>query len=167
MSFSYDQKFLLLRISFMYFIDLHPYSHDCFSKILRPFCVRRNWWIIVLFIQSNNLRIRIVSQKYWDFLQPNSHDRFSKISRTFYARRKSWIIVAFLHRTLKEKLLFFLINTLLLHIPLLTLTDGQNHLQRDEYTCCAWAGGTFFQLCCCVRFWFWRGISFGFTYSCS
>jgi hypothetical protein len=23
----------------------------------------------------------------------------------------------------------------------------------------------FFQLCCCVSFWFWRGIDFGFTYT--
>ncbi len=45
----------------------------------------------------------------------------------------------------------FLVNTLLLHIPLLTLTDGQ----RNKYTRCTWAGGTFFQLCCCVNFWLW------------
>jgi hypothetical protein len=28
----------------------------------------------------------------------------------------------------------------------------------NSYTCCVWAGGTFFQLCCCVSFWFWREI---------
>jgi hypothetical protein len=27
-----------------------------------------------------------------------------------------------------------------------------------------WAGGTFFQLCCCVSFWFWREIGYGCTY---
>ncbi len=27
---------------------------------------------------------------------------------------------------------------------------GQNHRQRNTYTRFAWAGGTFFQLCCCV-----------------
>jgi hypothetical protein len=32
------------------------------------------------------------------------------------------------------------------------------------YTCYAWAGGTFFQLCCCVSFLFWREIGFSFTY---
>ncbi len=42
---------------------------------------------------------------------------------------------------LKEKLPIFLINTLLLHIPLLALADGQNDRQRDEYTRSAWAGG--------------------------
>jgi hypothetical protein len=54
---------------------------------------------------------------------------------------------------------------------------GQNHRQRNTYTCFAWAGGTFFtlaargleklflQLCCCVSFWSWRGIGIGFTYS--
>ena len=26
---------------------------------------------------------------------------------------------------------------------------------------------SFFQLCCCVSFWFWRGIGFGFTYLCT
>ncbi len=78
----------------------------------------------------------IVSQKYQDLLQPNSRDCFSKILRTFYASRKSWIVVVFLLRTLKEKLPIFLINTLLLHIPLLAFTDKQNYrgteLQRNE-----------------------------------
>ncbi len=32
------------------------------------------------------------------------------------------------------------------------------------YTCFAWAGGTFFPVLCCVSFWFWREIGFGFTY---
>jgi hypothetical protein len=53
---------------------------------------------------------------------------------------------------LKEKLPIFLINTLLLHIPLLTLTHRQNDKWRKKYTRYAWAGGTFFQLCCCVSF---------------
>ncbi len=43
-------------------------------------------------------------------------------------------------------------------------TDRQAEWWRNEYTCCAWAGGTFFQLCCCVSFWFWREIGFGVTY---
>jgi hypothetical protein len=38
----------------------------------------------------------------------------------------------FLQRTLKEKLPIFLINTLLLHIPLSALTDRQNDRQRDK-----------------------------------
>ncbi len=73
-------------------------------------------------------------------------------------------MVVFLLRTLKEKIPIFLINTLLLHIPLLALTHRQNY------------GGTntlatrgleelFFQLCCYVSFSFWREIGFGFTYS--
>jgi hypothetical protein len=33
---------------------------------------------------------------------------------------------------LKDKLLIFLINNLLLYIPLLALTDGQTHRRRDE-----------------------------------
>ncbi len=42
----------------------------------------------------------------------------------------------------EKKIPIFLINTLLLHIPLLALTDGQNDRQRDDNTRCAWAGGT-------------------------
>ncbi len=33
-------------------------------------------------------------------------------------------------------------------------------LQRNKYTRCTWAGGTFLQLCCRVSFWFWREIGF-------
>jgi hypothetical protein len=36
------------------------------------------------------------------------------------------LIILFLQRTLKEQLPIFLINTLLLRIPLLALTDGRN-----------------------------------------
>jgi hypothetical protein len=61
---------------------------------------------------------------------------------------------------LKEKLLIFLITTLLLHIPLLALTHRQNDRWRNKYTRCAWAGGTFFQLCHCVSFFFVAGNSF-------
>ncbi len=55
-----------------------------------------------------------------------------------------------------------IIGTLLLHIPLLALTDGQNDRQRDEYTCCTWAGGTFFSVVLfCQFFCFWQEIGFG------
>ncbi len=37
-------------------------------------------------------------------------------------------------RTLKEKLPIFLINTLLLHIPLLALTHRQNYGETDRIT---------------------------------
>ena len=126
--------------------------------------------VTIISQKYQELSVMIVSQKYQDLLLPNSRDCFSKILRTFYASRKLWIIVVFLLRTLKEKLPIFLINTLLLHIPLLALKDRQNYrgteLQRNEYTRFTWAGGTFFhfQLCCCVSFLFWREIGFGCTY---
>ncbi len=34
----------------------------------------------------------------------------------------------------------------------------QNYRQRLKYTHSAWAGGTFFQLCCRASFWFWQEI---------
>ncbi len=102
------------------------------------------------------------------------------------------MIVVFLQHTLKENLPIFLINTLLLHIPLLALTDRQNDGQRNEYTRCAWAGGTFFPVVLLCQFfgpggkqvlvlhtyalrveyscgvvlvlWFWQKIVFGVTY---
>ncbi len=69
-------------------------------------------------------------------------------------------------RTLKEKLPIFLINTLLLHIPLLALTHRQNYRETDRITddqihslCVGWRN---LCLCCCVifflavnRFWFY------------
>ncbi len=66
----------------------------------------------------------------------------------------------------KKKLLFVLINTLLLYIPLLAITDRQIDRQTDrqrvKYTCYTWAGGTFFFSCAVVSvfcagnmFWFY------------
>jgi hypothetical protein len=42
------------------------------------------------------------------------------------------MIVVLLQCMLKEKLPIFLINTLLLHIPLLALTDRRTELQSEE-----------------------------------
>ncbi len=139
---------ITLCISFLYYIYLHPYSHYHFSKILRPFCVSRNWWIIIAFLQRNSLTIRIVSQKYRELLQP--YDRFSKISRTFYASRNLRTIVVFLQPTPKEKLPIFLINTLLLHIPLLALTDRQNDGQRDKLILVGHGNLPFLQVNCSI-----------------
>ncbi len=64
-------------------------------------------------------------------------------------------------------------NTLLLYIPLLALTDGMtvggtNTLASRGLEELAHASGgleePFFQLCCCVSFWFWREKGFGCTY---
>ena len=63
----------------------------------------------------------------------------------------------------KASLWNFLVNTLLLYIPLLTFTD---RITDGETNTLAARGleELFFQLCCCVSFWFWREIGFGFTY---
>jgi hypothetical protein len=49
-------------------------------------------------------------------------------------------------------------------MPFLALTDGWNYEQRNKYIRYAWAGGTFFQLCCCVSFLVEAGIVLGDTY---
>ncbi len=55
-----------------------------------------------------------------------------------------------------------LVRFTLFYSTLLTLTDGQNYIRRNEYTRFAWAGGTFILvvLLCCVSFWFWWGKGF-------
>jgi hypothetical protein len=77
------------------------------------------------------------------------------------------MIIVFFQRTLKEKLPIFLINTLLLHIPLLALTDRRNdrgtntlavrgleELKVNLLLTLAVRGleELFFQLWCCVSF---------------
>jgi hypothetical protein len=95
--------------------------------------------------------------------------------------------MVFLQRTLKEKLPFVLINTLLLHIPLLALTHRQTELQTEiqiHLLRVGWrnffpvvplcqflvvVGNIFrcylpsYQLCRCVFFWLRQEIVFGCT----
>jgi hypothetical protein len=59
---------------------------------------------------------------------------------------------------------FSTVHTLLLYsLDPYGRTDRQTDRQRNEYTCFAWAGETFFPvvLLCRVSFWFWLGIGFG------
>jgi hypothetical protein len=63
---------------------------------------------------------------------------------------------------LKEKLPIFQINTLLLYIPLLSLTHRQNYRWRNEYTCYAWAGGTLFPVVLLCQFFVLVGNRFWF-----
>ncbi len=63
----------------------------------------------------------------------------------------------------KVSLWNFLVNTLLLYIPLLTLIDRQNHRWRNTLATHG-LEEPFFQLSCCVSIWFWWEIGFGFTY---
>ncbi len=56
----------------------------------------------------------IVSQKYWELSMQVENPEYL--------------------RTLKEKLPIFLIDTLLLHIPLLALTHRQNYGETDRIT---------------------------------
>ncbi len=61
-------------------------------------------------------------------------------------------------------LLNFLINTLLLYIPLLTLTDRQNDRQRPNTLATRGLEELFFQLCCCVSLLVVAEIVLGDTY---
>ncbi len=113
--------------------------------------------------------------------QPTNHNIFSKISRASTALQSQLFLKNIKNFLCKQKLVnncsipstharkkklpIFLINTLLLHIPLLALTGRQKDRQRDKYTRCAWAGGTFFPVVLlCQFFGFWQKIGFGVTY---
>jgi hypothetical protein len=63
---------------------------------------------------------------------------------------------------LYRNLFLFLINTLLLYIPLLALTDRQNYRRRLKYTCWAWAGGIFFTVLLLCQFLVLAGNRFWF-----
>ncbi len=113
--------------------------------------------------------------------QPYNHDSFSKTSRASTALQSRLFLKNIENFLCKQKIVnncsipsmhternlrIFLINALLLHIPLLALTDRRN--DRGTNTLAARGLEDFFlQLCCCVSFWFWRGIGFGFTYLCT
>jgi hypothetical protein len=111
------------------------------GQLTSPNCVKTqtpaitNWFpeqfLLGFFILEKHHGVNPVGNNCMD-LQPYSHNSFSKISRAFFASRNWWIIVVFLQCTLKEKLPFVLINTLLLHIPLLALTDRWTELQMEE-----------------------------------
>jgi hypothetical protein len=45
-------------------------------------------------------------------------------------------------------------------------TDGRTDRLTNTLAVCG-LEELFFQLCCCVSFWFWREIGFGFTYLCT
>ncbi len=100
-------------------------------------------------------------------LQPYSNNCFSKISRTLFYFLNNTYWVSFFKR---NNLLIFrtgnsCFSVTLFYSTLLALvTHGQKDGRRDTYTCFAWAGGTFFPvvLLCCVSFWFWWEIGFGF-----
>ncbi len=154
-------------------------------------------YLFIVFYRSTTLQSQLFLKNIDNFLckqkfvnnhsiplmqQPQNHDAFSKIQLRSFLKNIENII---------------LINTLLLYIPLLSLTHRQNDRQRSKYTCCAWAGGTFFPvvllyqflvlagcrfwfhlLCTYVLrvqyncgvvlvFWFWREIVFGVTYELS
>ncbi len=119
-------------------MDLQPYSQYCFSKISR-----------ILFDFLNNT--------YWLSL-------FQRNNSLIFWTGVSCFSVTFFYFTLfccggKANLVRFT----LFYSTLLTLTDGM----MDGGTNTLVSRGVeepFFQLCCCVSFWFWREIGFGCTY---
>ncbi len=136
----------------------HHQSHFNLRKFLFGFFILRNQ------LDPNFLLLCISFLLCMD-LQPYSNDCFSKISRTLFYFLNNTYWVSFFQRN--NSLIFrtgvSCFSVTLFYSALLALTDGQKDGQRNECTCFAWAGGTFFPvvLLCCVSFWFWWEIGFG------
>jgi hypothetical protein len=124
--------------SFLLCMDLQSYIHDCFSKISRTlFNFLNNTYWVSLFLRKNLLI-------FWTDVSCFSVTLF--YSTLFCCGRKA-NLVRFTH----------------FYSTLLTLTDRKTD---GETNTLASRGleEPFFQLCCCVSFWSWREIGFGYIY---
>ncbi len=154
-----------------------PYSHNCFSKILRTFFVKK-MIPYKTYIQEDQLFLALYGSTTIQSLL------FLKNIKNFVWFPKQYVLGFFiLEKQLADILdrgflfsvtLFYstlfrcggkanLVWFTLFYSTLLTFTDGRNDRQRIKYTRFAWAWRTFFPvvLLCCVSFWFWREIGFG------
>ncbi len=134
--------------SFLLCMDLQPYSHYCFSKISRNlFDFLNNTYWVSLFLRNNSLILQTV---------------FSCFSVTLF------------YSTLfccgrKAKL----VRLTLFYSTLLTLSDRMTDRETNTLAsrglkkpahASRGLEEPFFQLCCCVSFWFWWEIGFRCTY---
>ncbi len=105
-------------------MDLQPYSHDRFSKIMRTlFDFRNNTYWVSLFQRNNSI--------------------------IFQTGVSCFSIILFYSTLLWTGVSCF--SVILFYSTLLALSHRQKDRQRNKYTCYTWAGGTFFQLCCCLQ----------------
>jgi hypothetical protein len=143
-------------------MDLQPFNHNCFSKISRTlFDYQNNTHRVSLLLRNNSLI-------FWT--------GFSCFSIILYYSTFLAILEKQLANILDRGFLF-LRNTLLLYsLSPYSQTDRQTESQihllcmgwRNFFTLASRGLEDFFlHLCCCVSFWFWRGIGSGFTYLCT
>ena len=140
------------------------YIHNRFSKISTTFFVKKWSHIKPTYKKTNSFLLCMDLQSY-------RHNCFSKISRTLF----DFLNNTFLFLRNKTQIFWTGVScfsvTLFYSIPLLALTD--RWMDRESNTLAsrgleepahALRGleEPFFQLCCCVSFWFWREIGFGF-----
>jgi hypothetical protein len=142
--------------------------HYCFSKISRPFCANRNWWIIIVFLQRNSLTITIVSQKYRELLQPYSHNRFSNNIKNFLCKWKLENNRSIPSTHAERQITNLSVkHSFTLYLSLSPYRQTESRTEKQIHSLCVGWRIFFLQLCCCVSFWFWWEIGFGFTYLCT
>ncbi len=139
----------------MFSINQHLYSHDCFSKNIKPFLckqklVNKNIENFVWFPKQYLLGFFILDKQLTNI--------WTGVS-CFYVT-----LFYFTHFCCGGKA--NLVRLTLFYSTLLTLTDRLNY-RRTNTLAARGLEELFLQLCCCVSFWFWRGIGFGFTYLCT
>ncbi len=118
-------------------MDLQPYSHYCFSKILRTlFDFLNNTYWVSLFLR-NNLLI---------FCTGVSCFSVTLFYSTLFCCGGNGNLVRFT----------------LFYSTLLTLTDRRNDRRRNKYTRFAWAGGTYFPVVLLFQFFVLAGNRFWF-----
>ncbi len=128
-----------------------PYSHDRFSKILRIFFVKKWSPIKPTYEKTNSFLLCMDLQQY-------SHNYFSNNIENFVWFPKQYLLGFFILEKFWTGVSCFSVT--LFYSTLLALTDGQNHRQRNEYTCFAWAGGTFFPVVLLCQFFVLAGNRF-------
>ena len=137
-----------------------PYSHDCFSKILRTFFVKKlipyktYVWEDQLFLALYGSTII----QTWLFL---------KNIENFVWFPKQYLLVFFILEkqltNIPDRGFLFLRNTLLLHsLSPYSQTDGRTDGQMNKYTRFVWAGGNFFTVVLLCQFLVLAGNRFWF-----
>ncbi len=143
-----------------------PYSHDRFSKISRTFFVKK-MIPYKTYVQEDQLFLALYgSTTIQSLLFLKNIENFVWFPKQYYWVSLFWrnnLLIFWTGVSCFFVTLFYftlfccggkanLVRFTLFYSTLLTLTDGRNDRQRNEYTCFAWAGGTFFPVVLLCQF---------------
>ncbi len=122
-------------------------------EFLLGFCILQKQW-------DPNFLLLCISFLLCMDLQPYSHDCFSKISRTFFASKKFMNNHSIPSTHAERKITFHSHKHSFTPYPSLSPYWQTERQTENEYTCYAWAGGTFFPVVLLCQFFGCGGNSF-------